>query len=334
MLGNNLPSAPEVISLYITNNIKRMRLYDPNQAALQALGGSNIEVLIGVPNSDLQYVAASRDNSFDWVWKNIMSYPNVTFRCISVGNEIKPSDTTLAPLVYPALLNIQEVIEVYGLKNQIKVSTSIDTTLIGANFPPSVGAFSDDARAYIDPIIAFLVSTNSPLLVNVYPYFSYVDNPRDISLAYAIFTSPGIVVQDGSYGYQNLFDAIVDVVYSALEKAGGPWVEVVVSETGWPSDGTFAATFDNARTYYTNMVAHARWGTPKRPGRPIETYLFAMFDENHKEPQYEKNFGIFYPNQQAKYNLYFTSIQKGFEPNYLGFHGHNVSEGEFEKIVA
>ncbi|KAI3693603.1 hypothetical protein L1987_76550 [Smallanthus sonchifolius] len=117
MLGNNLPSATQVISLYNSNNIKRMRLYDPNQAALQALSGSNIEVMVGVSNSDLQYVAASRDNSFDWVWKNIMSYPGVKFRYIAVGNEVKPSDATLAPLVHPALTNINEVIAIYGLKD-------------------------------------------------------------------------------------------------------------------------------------------------------------------------------------------------------------------------
>ncbi|KAF5800755.1 putative glycosidase [Helianthus annuus] len=313
MLGDNLPLATDVISLYNSNDIRLMRLYDPNQAALQALSGSNIEVMVGVPNSELSYVAASRDNSFDWVWNNIMTYPDVKFRYISVGNEVKPSDGTLAPLVYSALTNIREVVVFYGLGNQIKVSTSIDTTLIGANYPPSQGAFKDEVRAYIDPIIAFLVANNAPLLVNVYPYFSYADNPVDISLAYATFTSPGIVVQDGALGYQNLFDAIVDVVYSALEKAGGPWVEIVVSETGWPSAGASAATFDNARTYLRNMVAHARWGTPKRPGRAIETYLFAMFDENNKEPQIEKNFGLFYPNQTTKYSLYFNSIQKGFE---------------------
>ncbi|KAJ0559130.1 putative glycosidase [Helianthus annuus] len=313
MLGNNLPSAAQVISLYNSNNIKRMRLYDPNQAALQALSGTNIEVMVGIPNSDLQYVAASRDNSFDWVWRNIMSYPDVKFRYIAVGNEVKPSDGTLAPLVHPALTNIREVVSFYGLKDQIKVSTSIDTSMIGVSYPPSQGAFRDDARAYIDPIIGFLVAINAPLLVNVYPYFSYTGNPTQISLAYATFTSPGTVVQDGANGYQNLFDAIVDAMYSALERAGGSSVEIVISETGWPSAGAFAATFDNARTYYTNMVAHAPKGTPKRPGRAIETYLFAMFDENNKEPELEKNFGVFYPNQQAKYNLNFNSIQKGFE---------------------
>ncbi|CAI9274378.1 unnamed protein product [Lactuca saligna] len=313
LLGNNLPSPAQVISLYNSRNIRRMRLYDPNQAVLQALSGSNIEVMIGVPNSDLQYVAASRDNAFDWVWKNVASWPSIKFRYIAVGNEVKPSDAALAPLVHPALTNIHEVVSFYGLKDQIKVSTSVDTTMIGVDFPPSQGAFRGDVRAYIDPIIGFLVAINAPLLVNVYPYFSYSGNPSAISLAYATFTSPGTVVQDGGNGYQNLFDAMVDVMYSALEKAGGSSLEIVISETGWPSAGAFGATFDNARTYYTNMVAHASKGTPKRPGRAIETYLFAMFDENNKEPQLEKNFGVFYPNQQAKYNLNYNSIQKGYE---------------------
>ncbi|KAK1319132.1 Glucan endo-1,3-beta-glucosidase, basic vacuolar isoform [Acorus calamus] len=73
---------------------------------------------------------------------------------------------------------------------------------------------------YMGPISRFLADTGAPLLVNVYPYFSYIGNPKDMSLKYATFTSPNAVVFDGPHRYQNLFDAMVDSIYSALERSG------------------------------------------------------------------------------------------------------------------
>ncbi|XP_061344816.1 glucan endo-1,3-beta-glucosidase-like isoform X1 [Gastrolobium bilobum] len=303
MSGNNLPSPREVIDLYKANNIRRMRLYDPNQATLEALRNSGIELMLGVPNSDLQSLATSADKAGQWVQNNVLNfYPSVNIKYVAVGNEVSPVGSTsgLAQFVLPAIQNIYQAIRAKGLHDQIKVSTAIDMTLIGNSYPPSKGSFRNDVRSYLDPIIGYLVYANAPLFANIYPYFSYSDNPGDISLPYALFTAPNVVVWDGSRGYQNLFDALLDSLHASIDNTGIGYVKVVVSESGWPSDGGFATSYDNARIYLENLIRHVKDGTPMRSG-PIEAYIFALFDENQKNPELEKHFGVFYPNKQKKY---------------------------------
>ena len=282
-----------------------MRIYEPYQTTLDALRGSNIELIIGMLNSNLQALTDATAAT-NWVQNNIAKYwPDVKFKYIAVGNEVHP-DKAEAQFVLPAMQNIHNAIVAANLQNQIKVSTAIDTTLLGNNSPPSAGSFSDSASSYIIPIINFLVSNGAPLLANVYPYFAYTYQPQDIKLPFALFTSPGVVVTDGSLQYQNLFDALLDAHYSALEKVGAPNLQIVVSESGWPSEGGTEATIDNAGTYYNNLINHVKGGTPKKSGQAIETYLFAMFDENLKDGlETEKHFGVFSPNKQPKYQISF-----------------------------
>nr|AFU52659.1 beta-1,3-glucanase 26 [Solanum tuberosum] len=265
-LGNGLPSPADVVSLCNRNNIRRMRIYEPDQLTLQALRGSNIEVMLGVPNTDLENVA----------------------------------------VLFNAIRNIQTAISGAGLGNQIKVSTAIETGLTTDTSPPSNGRFKDDVLRFIEPIINFLVTNRVPLLVNLYPYFSVVDNPV-IKLEYALFTSPEVVVNDIGRGYKNLFDAILDATYSALEKAGGSSLQIVVSESGWPSAGAGQLTsIDNARTYNNNLIQHVKGGSPKRPSGQIETYIFDLFDEDQKNPEVEKHFGLYSANMQPKYQISFN----------------------------
>ncbi|KAH7862479.1 hypothetical protein Vadar_005412 [Vaccinium darrowii] len=302
-LGNNLPSNQEVVDLYKSNGIQIMRMYYPNQQALEALKGSNIELVLGIPNDDLQRLANDTAFASKWVHDNVMNYyPSVKFRTIAIGNEVNPNDGPLAQYVLSAMSNIYDAIAYAGLKDQIKVSTVTYAALISNSFPPSRGSFEGASRSFMEPIINFLRNTNNPLLVNIYPYFSYASNPQDLSLPYALFNSRGVVVQDGELSYRNVFDAMLDATYSAVEKAGGPNVEIVVSETGWPSAGGTAASVENAETYYKNLLNHVKGGTPKRPGRAIETYLYELFDENQKPgAESEKHFGLFLPNKQPKY---------------------------------
>ncbi|RWR74719.1 beta-1,3 glucanase 3 [Cinnamomum micranthum f. kanehirae] len=311
MLGSSLPSKPEVIQMYKARNIGRMRLYDPNQDALNALRGSNIQVMLGVPNDQLQRMTTQSEAN-TWVQNNVRNYsPAVKFSYIVVGMKVIPGGQ--AQFVLPAMRNIYNAIVAAGLQGQIKVSTSVDTGVLdAASYPPSKGFFKDAARATLGPIVQFLASTQAPLLVNVYPYISYIDNTGSIKLPYALFTSPSVVVTDGQYQYQNLFDAMVDTMYAALEKVSGSSVEIVVSESGWPSGGgNPAATVENARTYNQNLIQHVKKGTPKRSGKAIQAYIFAMFNENQKRidghlGEAERHFGLFNPDKSPVYPINFN----------------------------
>ncbi|EMS45378.1 Glucan endo-1,3-beta-glucosidase, acidic isoform [Triticum urartu] len=230
---------------------------------------------------------------------------------LSIGEQARVL-TSVARFTIGKHTEVQSIGVCYGVNGDGLPSASEVVQLYQSNGITGMRIYFPDADALqalsgsnIGLIIDYLATTGAPLLANVYPYFSYVDNQAQIDINYALFTSPGTVVQDGGNAYQNLFDALVDTFYSALESAGAGSVNVVVSESGWPSAGGTAATTDNAQTYNQNLIKHVGQGTPKRPSA-IEAYVFAMFNEDKKGPaEIEKHFGLFNPDKSPAYPISF-----------------------------
>ncbi|XP_047975037.1 glucan endo-1,3-beta-glucosidase-like [Salvia hispanica] len=282
--------------------LKKMRIYGPSDATLAALRDSDIELILDVPNDDL---SSLQSDATQWIQTNVIPYfPATKIRYIAVGNEINPSDPNSAPLLLPAMQSIYDALSKFGLQTQIKVSTATYSAVLKDTSPPSASSFED--ASFMAPIVDFLVKTESALLVNMYPYFAFVGD-RNKYVDFALFKSEGVEFVDDGLEYTNLFDAMVDGVYYALEKIGGGGVEVVVSETGWPSGGGDGAveSVEKAADYYRNLIRHVGGGTPKKGGKALETYLFAMLDENEKNgAETENHFGLFSPvDQTPKYQL-------------------------------
>jgi exo-beta-1,3-glucanase (GH17 family) len=306
MLGSNLPSPDKVVELYKSRNITDVRLFHPDTSVLAALNGSGLGVVLGTFNEDLSPLASNTSFAAYWVQSYVQPFAaNVRFRYITAGNEVIPGE--LAALVLPAMQNLEAALRDAGLS--VPVTTAVATSVLGSSYPPSAGAFSEAALPSIGPIVSFLASRNTSLLVNVYPYFAYAADPT-VPLDYALLSSSAAVaVTDNGVEYANMFDAILDAVYAAVEKAGGgESLELVVSETGWPSGGGgYGASVENAAIYVNNVVQHVGRGTPRRPGKAVETYIFAIFNENQKPEGVEQNFGLFQPDMSEVYHVDFSA---------------------------
>ncbi|XP_038722648.1 glucan endo-1,3-beta-glucosidase-like [Tripterygium wilfordii] len=303
MVADNLPPPAQVVQLMKSKNIQNIRLFNPNPDALNALRGSGIQVILGVVNLDLINLASSPAAAASWVQTNVAPYAaDITFRCIAAGNEI-PIPSDLSGYLIPAMHNLKAALNAANFK--IPVSTAGYGLWLDNTYPPSATTWNNSAAPVTGQIAQFLQNYSYPMLVNAYPFFAYSGNPKEIRLDYALGNATEVVVHDGDLGYKNLLDAMVDGWYAALEKSGGPNVEVIVSETGWPSAGADIATMAYAQTHNNLVVSrvHAGKGTPKRPISAVDIYLFAMFNEDQKPAGTEQNFGLFHPDMSAVYHI-------------------------------
>jgi Glycosyl hydrolases family 17 len=81
MVGDNLPTASDVIKLYQSNSISAMRIYAPESNTLIALKGTGISLMMSVPDDKLSSFA-NNAAATQWVQDNIVAYPGVSFKYI------------------------------------------------------------------------------------------------------------------------------------------------------------------------------------------------------------------------------------------------------------
>lgn len=309
-VATNLPPPTAVINLLKSNGISRIRLFNPDPEALAPFSGTGIQLMIGVPNEILPKLAnGSISTALLWLESSIfMHVAPSQVRYLAVGNEVLLKDPFYSPFLVPAILNLYQALQTLGLSDTIKLSSPHAASILSNSYPPSAGSFDPNLRPVLIPLLQFLHESRSPLMVNVYPFFSYINNRRYVTLDYALFRSSKVEIDQG-LAYTNMFDASVDAFVYAMEREGFPGIPVAVTETGWPTDGGEGAGAENAVAYNRNVVMRAlgNVGTPKRAGVGVEVFLFDLFDEDGKSGgEYEKHFGIFGVNGIKAYDISFN----------------------------
>lgn len=320
-IANNLPSPTQVALLLQSVGVYRVKLYDADPNVLMAFANTNVEFIIGLGNESLNNMT-DPNKAEAWIQTHVQPYISRTkITCIVVGNEILGgNDLQLAPYLYPAMKSVYSALATLGLTNQVAVTTAHSAAILGNSFPPSSGSFRPDLAQYLQQILNFHSQTKSPFLFNAYPFFAYKDSPNDVSLDYVLFRpNQGMTDPVTNLHYDNMLYAQLDAVYAAIKQMGHSDIEVLVSETGWPSKGDpneVGASVQNAAAYNGNLLQRIekKEGTPGRPSVPISVYVFALFNENLKPgPSSERNYGLYYPDGSPVYNI---GLQKGYLPQF------------------
>ncbi|KAH7289186.1 hypothetical protein KP509_31G062400 [Ceratopteris richardii] len=316
-LGDNLLSPHEAVKLIKDMKVGKVKIYDANPPILHELRNSKIKVSVMLPNEQIIAVGMNKSVANDFVRTNISGfYGDTKIRTLLVGNEILSGSNETWPYLVPAMINLHHALREQKLR-KVKVSTPLAMNLFQASvFPPSKAAFRTDlVDSVLKPMLKFLARTRSSVFIDVYPFFEWGANPSNISLDFALFDPSAPKYKDeNGLEYENLLDVQLDALVSAMAKVGYPDARITISETGWPSkmdldqkgaDIPNAAIFN--RRLVKKMLARPPLGTPLRKAKVIDTYIFALFNENLKPgPTTERNFGLLYPNGTHVYDIDLT----------------------------
>ncbi|KAF8048928.1 hypothetical protein N665_2350s0006 [Sinapis alba] len=304
-LGNLRPPNEVVDFIKTKTIIDSVKIFDASPDILRALAGTGIDVTIMVPNANIPAMANDVDYyARQWVAANVLPFSQLTkIKYICVGNEILLSnDDNLISNLISAMQNLDDALKASGL-TYMKVTTPHAFTVGYNQNAPSQSRFKDDQKDFFAKILEFNRQAKSPFMINAYPYF--MKDPNNVN--YAIF-GPSDTIMDSNtqQTYSNMFDAVMDATYSAMNALGYGDVDIAVGETGWPSACDAAwCTPQNAANYNLNIIKRAEnIGTPLMPNRHIDIYLFALFNEDGKPGStVEKNWGLFKPDFSPVYDV-------------------------------
>ena len=317
-----------MVTLLKAAKIKNIRIYDADHDVLAAFKGSGIEIVVGLGNEFLKDISVAEDRAMTWIKENVQPYlPGTSISGIAVGNEILGNgDIELWEALLPAVKNVYSALDRLDLAHKVQVSSPHSEAVFANSYPPSACTFRDDILPFMKPLLQFFSDIKTPFYINAYPFLAYKSDPEHIDIDYALFQkNKGIYDAKTKLHYDNMFDAMLDASYAALEKVGFEKMEVIVSETGWASkgdDNEGGASLNNARSYNRNLRKRLlkKKGTPYRPKMVAKAYIFALFNENLKPgPTSERNFGLFKPDGSIAYDIGFTGLVSSAPSSLLSF---------------
>ena len=307
-------SPSHIVQMLKDNNIDKIKLFDSDHWTVNFFAKTGMEVMLGIPNNQLETLAEDYENAKDWVKENLTRAYNdgVNIRYVAVANEpfLTAYNGSNINTTFPALKNIQKAINEAGFGNKIKATIPQNADVYESGKEgPSGGNFRPDIRQLMIDIVQFLRDNDAPFVVNIYPFLSLSLNP-DFPIEFAFFDGGAKPVHDKGTTYTNMLDANLDTLVWSLKKANSEKVPIIIGEIGWPTDGDDSATVTLAKKFYDGFFKKmaTKKGTPMYP-KDMEYYLFSLTDENQKSVapgEFERHWGVFRYDGQPKFPMDIT----------------------------
>ncbi|GMY35975.1 glucan endo-1,3-beta-glucosidase 8 [Fagus crenata] len=139
----------KVVKMLKDNGFKKLKLFEADERILGALIGTDIEVMLGIPNNMLQMMCEDPGAAASWVDANVTSYSytgGVHIKYVAVGNEpfLESYNGTYLPCTLPALRNIQQALDHAGMGSKVKATIPFNADIYyspESNPVPSAGDF-------------------------------------------------------------------------------------------------------------------------------------------------------------------------------------------------
>ncbi|PPS20423.1 hypothetical protein GOBAR_AA00153 [Gossypium barbadense] len=294
-----------VVNILKDNGIKKVKLFHAEHDILTALSGTDIEVMVGIPNHSLESLSEKYSVAQAWVKANITAYQ------LQVRNEpfLAAYNGTYNNITLPAMKNILKALNEACVGKDIKVSTPLNGDVyITPTYKPSDGIFRHDLADIMNGICEFLHKNNAAFIVNIYPFLNLYQNPG-FPETYAFFDNDDSnSMDDHGVKYRSVLDANIDTLVAALKVSNFSDIPIIVGEVGWPTDGNIYATTKNAKKFYNGLLKRIvkNEGTPLRAKQYPDVYMFSLLDEDLKsiDPgMFERHWGIFSFDGQPKFPM-------------------------------
>ena len=281
--------------------------YDPSEKEefARCNKNSSLQFIVAIPNHEIKYLAENKDNYINKFIDDVIEPYHTYIQYVALGNEPfnpYPADNNqtvsrIANQLTTAYFNLIDGLNKINYKEDqrkkaigqhvegqiIPIVIPFSMEILEYSFPPSNASFYRPIINEMKDIFLDMNKRSTPFFFNIYPYYSMLssNNGQLIStddLYYALGHNGGPIIEDGPYIYRSLFDASLDSIYVAMEKALDSYpintdrnnlpkqqIFLTIGETGWPTkDGAFATS--SFSCFYNKRImqyAQSGIGTPR-----------------------------------------------------------------------